>query len=163
MGDLAHTDFELGWIVGILEGEGCFSVLRQIRRNRTQYYEYPRVTLSMTDKDVVQSFKDILGISQNIHTWEQTGERLKRGHRTLYSLSVMGDTAEAIMLSVAEHMHSRRKSRIQEILNHAGKKRLEGSGEEVCQADRGKPVLVEQRGECGHRGAGVSGTGETRK
>jgi hypothetical protein len=46
------TNYELGWIVALFEGEGCISRMRQGWQ----------AELKMTDEDVVRKFTDIIGI-----------------------------------------------------------------------------------------------------
>ena len=44
------ANFEFGWIVGLIEGEGCPTV------NRKRKYYQPELWLSSTDKDVMDRF-----------------------------------------------------------------------------------------------------------
>jgi hypothetical protein len=46
------TDYELGWIVALFEGEGCLSRMRKGWQ----------AELKMTDEDVVSKFADIIGV-----------------------------------------------------------------------------------------------------
>jgi hypothetical protein len=50
------TEFELGWIVGLFEGEGCV-----YRRNRANA-PHPVVEIAMTDEDVVRRAHEVAGV-----------------------------------------------------------------------------------------------------
>ena len=56
------TPQELGWVAGILEGEGCFTPSRQRSGDKT--YVYARIQLNMTDEDVMIRFHETVGIGR---------------------------------------------------------------------------------------------------
>ena len=49
------TDLQLAWVSGLFEGEG--SISSQTHKD----YTYPRVSLGMTDPDVVRKFAEYVG------------------------------------------------------------------------------------------------------
>jgi len=55
------SDLELGWVAGILEGEGCFFVTT---RKTAKYgpYVYARVTVCMTDRDIIERLQHVTGV-----------------------------------------------------------------------------------------------------
>jgi hypothetical protein len=54
------TDFELGWVVGLLEGEGCCFITRRVKGPYGPYLD-ARVTVCMTDGDVLDGFSESPG------------------------------------------------------------------------------------------------------
>jgi hypothetical protein len=57
------SSFELGWVAGLLEGEGCFFVNTS---GTPQYgpYAYARVAVCMTDRDVLERLQEVTGIGR---------------------------------------------------------------------------------------------------
>lgn len=96
---------DLNWLAGILEGEGCFSI-SQIDR-----YNYPKITMGMTDLDVISRVARILGT-------KVTGPyRVKEANRKLiYHISMLGKKAAHWMLVLLADMGERRQARILEIM-----------------------------------------------
>jgi hypothetical protein len=95
---------ELQWVVGILEGEGCFTY-GGFPRGGTAY-----ITLKMTDLDVVQRFGRLCG-------FPSVKTRLdKRPHRsTAFETRLGGRKAFLLMKKVYPHMGLRRQARIREL------------------------------------------------
>jgi hypothetical protein len=102
------TDFDKGWVAGIIEGEGCWSLYKMSKAGRD--YTYPTFELGMTDRDVVETFKRLTGMHQNIHTGKCASGK------DIYRLCVRGKQAVLMMLDQFPFMHSRRQSKIQEII-----------------------------------------------
>ena len=95
------TDFELGWIVGILEGEGTFDAVKK---------KYPRVRLEMTDQDSVVRVGELLGITR-APRYRKRGDK-----KPTWTLSICGNQAKLLMLDVFPHMSERRQQEIQEVM-----------------------------------------------
>jgi hypothetical protein len=53
-----RTEFDLGWAIGLFEGEGCFSV--QAFENRTRCY--PIAVIENADEDVMRRFAFIVEV-----------------------------------------------------------------------------------------------------
>ena len=104
---LPITDFELGWLVGLLEGEGYFGY-----GSRTRVVE-----VTMTDEDAVNRvallFEKITGREFNITRRNEERRNRKQPYRVLAS----GDAAITIMRLVVKHMSVRRRKRIWQALN----------------------------------------------
>ena len=49
------NSIDWAWVAGLLEGEGCFSFVGAGR--------YPRITLQMTDEDIVSRFANYFGVT----------------------------------------------------------------------------------------------------
>lgn len=104
------TVFELAWLVGILEGEGSFGF----------HGGYARVSLKMTDEDVVKKagkiFEKILGKKVNV-LYEDRTETSDRHRQGCFIIVASGKNARLIMQTVVSHMGYRRRARIWQCLN----------------------------------------------
>jgi hypothetical protein len=56
------TDPQIAWAAGLFEGEGC--ITWKTRRGKL----YPYVYMSMTDKDVMEKFANLFGLTLRIRT-----------------------------------------------------------------------------------------------
>lgn len=98
------TDFELGWLVALLEGEGCFS-----------YERSQRIQMVSTDEDVIVTYTSII---QKITGKEINIRYTPRGRdKPQYNSSIHGTNARVVMHLIVEHMHSRRRAKIWQVLN----------------------------------------------
>lgn len=52
----------IAWAAGLFEGEGSMFLVKQIRNEKE--YKYTRMELRMTDQDVVEKFRDVLGVGR---------------------------------------------------------------------------------------------------
>lgn len=106
---LQPTPYELGWLVGLLEGEGHFSCAKGTQQ----------LVLGMTDKDVVLRakalFEKLLQLDKPIHLIiTHTG----RGtDSVMLTVRLYGAKARAIMRLIVRHMGTRRRARIWQALN----------------------------------------------
>jgi hypothetical protein len=112
------TEFELGWVVGILEGEGCFFITRRTKGSYGPYL-YTRVTVCMTDRDVLEQLQRVTGIGK----LERIRERKDPKHKPI-SQWIVCRSQEAIELMVAvyPHMGARRQAKIREVLAQVEKR-----------------------------------------
>lgn len=98
------SDFELGWLVGILEGEGSFGL------HNSQVIE-----VNMTDEDTIYKvasiYERVLGIAVNV-----TEIQKSRG-KDVYCVRIYGERARIIMRLVVTHMSYRRRQIIWQCLN----------------------------------------------
>jgi hypothetical protein len=93
------TEFELGWLVAILEGEGSFGFDHSLR-----------VQMRNCDLEVVGRFVNLTdaGVS------EQKG--YKANHSTSYVAYLCGARAKELMLLVAPYMSEKRRNQIRDAL-----------------------------------------------
>lgn len=54
---MPSVEEQLAWVAGIFEGEGWFTL-----QKRSQKVPYPTAVISMVDQDVVQRFREIVGM-----------------------------------------------------------------------------------------------------
>lgn len=107
MRELSAT--ELGWVAGILEGEGCFTPSRQ--RVKGKQYTYARIQLNMTDEDVIRRFRDTVGTG-NLH-----GPRSYPNHPTWkpsWHWDCHGKEALELMRAILPLMGERRTNSMKE-------------------------------------------------
>lgn len=102
------TPYELGWVVGILEGEGCFTC------SRSGKYKQFTVSVEMTDKDVIDKLCQTVGLGSVVHR----PERALNGNRKETWRWKVGDKEGFLKLAteVLPHMGERRSLRIKELL-----------------------------------------------
>lgn len=112
------SDYEMGWLVGILEGEGHFGILRS-SVGQTQ-----RVAVKMCDEDVVNRvavfFERLTGNTFDVRL------KIDKQHpdwSDQYEIYAGGENARTIMKAVVKYMGVRRRRKIYQSLNgHVQKK-----------------------------------------
>lgn len=106
------TDREIGWLAGILEGEGYFGFNGSGRT--------PSIQVSMTDEDVIlrlaNLFERIIGKRVNVQTNDRF-TRLNEKWQIQFKVVVNGDSARMVMLLVINDMGYRRRQRMWQVLN----------------------------------------------
>lgn len=95
---------DIYWLVGLLEGEGTFIIVKD---------KYPRISVEMTDLDIIQRARDIMDSSTNIRSRGFKGES---HYKTQYNFSIEGQKAIEWMMTIYSLMGNRRKERIREII-----------------------------------------------
>lgn len=108
MNDL--SDYELGWLVGILEGEGCFSIGMDKRRKHRE--KKVRVQLQMGDAEIIAKLIRITGLG-NVGGPYKTRSKV---HTPMWGWNLGHDDSLQIMALVYDHMSARRKARIAEVV-----------------------------------------------
>lgn len=97
------TDFELGWLVGLIEGDGCV----------THDGKNPRIVVKMTDLDVVERFAALVGVPvHGPYKYEDT----QIGPKPYYVAYLNGLRARSFMASASAHFSSRRREQIAAII-----------------------------------------------
>ena len=93
------TAIEIGWIAGILEGEGCF-----------YYNSSPSIVVVMTDEDTIAKFAKIIGRPYTI-------KGVGGGYKMNYCAAIYGSPAIAWMFTIYSLMSKRRQAKILETIN----------------------------------------------
>ena len=99
----------IGWVAGLLEGEGHFSCKTMHGRS------WPgtiRVTLAMTDKDVVERFGAAFGRPAAFVRIRNN----RPHHRPIYTVNISGARAAGLMMTIYPLMSARRKNKLSEVL-----------------------------------------------
>lgn len=98
---------EFHWLIGLLEGEGCFGT-----RKFPNGQILPYISLRMTDKDIVIKAGKLLGGMQQDVRVSQWNPKYK----PVYRWGVSGKHAVKVMLEILPYMGSRRSDKIMEVL-----------------------------------------------
>lgn len=102
------TAASIHWLAGLLEGEACFH-----KRKRC-----PRITLGMTDEDVICRAASLLGGKVNKRNARGTNLKGSRTHfKPLYVVYVNGRKAAGWAMTLYPLMGERRRVRIRELLS----------------------------------------------
>lgn len=113
---LELSETEVAWLAGLLEGEGCFTPHKTVFKRsygRAIYYQV-RVSLQMTDRDIIRRVARLLEVNMN---GPYDNNRKARGYSTpkslpLWSVAVVGAKAEFISRLILPFMGKRRAARI---------------------------------------------------
>lgn len=108
------NDFDRGWLIGILEGEGTFG-----------YYGAPegtqRVAVEMTDEDTILKLaaflSEICGVVIKVATKDRSYQAGREKQAVSYCVQVTGKRARAIMKFAVPYLSYRRRARIWRALN----------------------------------------------
>lgn len=98
------TDYELGWLVGLIEGDGCF----------TRDGQNLCAQIRMTDLDTVSKVARLFGASVNGPYQSGEGDGHKR--KPVYMCSLRGKRARSLMVALQPYMSLRRQNKIQELM-----------------------------------------------
>jgi len=95
---------DIGWLAGIIEGEGCFYISRQ--------YTNPsfRIQVNMTDKDVIEKLQRITNLG-NLYVDNHKGKKTSY----IWIVSRAPDVV-ALMMTLYPLMGERRQKKIRECL-----------------------------------------------
>lgn len=128
----AISDYDFGWLVGILEGEGCFYLDQRWAKGTGS----PRVQVKMTDEDTINRvamlFEQILG--QSVTVKESTADLTKQSQP--YDVIINGKPARKIMKLVVRRMCWRRRQKIWQCLNGYKEPKSEMTSAEIVKLVR---------------------------
>ena len=100
---------DLHWLAGLLEGEGYFHMANNWVSGKC--YRTPRITLAMTDLDVVQHAALLFG------TKPSKGCKNSRGTKPIFRCYATGKRAARLMIKLCPIMGLRRHNKIKEVLS----------------------------------------------
>jgi len=96
------SDYDKGWVVGIIEGEGSPTVCNG----------RPRVACNMCDKDTIERLQTLVPAQANIYHYPG-----RRGnHKDTYHWVYEGKKALLLMMDLFPYLSQRRQQQIQEIV-----------------------------------------------
>jgi hypothetical protein len=101
------SDFERGWVVGILEGEACFSFNR-----RSENCTTARVQLQMGDVEVVKTLVRVTGLGSIGGPYKTRS----KDHTPMWGWNLSSYASVQLMKLVRNDLSSRRQKRIDEVL-----------------------------------------------
>ena len=90
---------DIAWLAGLIEGEGCFTKCR----------ESIRISIAMTDKDVIQRVADMW--KSPVGVWTH-----REGCKIPYNTIVCGNSAAGWMMTLYPFLSERRRARVRELL-----------------------------------------------
>src|SRR5713101_5647962 len=105
---IERTREEIAWIAGLLEGEGCFSI-------NNKYDIQPQIHIRMTDLDVIERARSILGGNCVIREEKRNNKNSKLKNIFNYSIS-SSKLALEWMHILYPWMGRRRQSKIRQII-----------------------------------------------
>jgi len=105
------SDFDFGWLIGIVEGEGCFYCKDSKIKLSDGYYCYPLGGFSLmgTDFDVMERFSKLIRIDLRGPYYKLS----KKERKLVWSVQVTGNRAVAIMNVLKPHLSQRRQEQIE--------------------------------------------------
>jgi hypothetical protein len=118
-------DLTLGWVAGILEGEGSFM------KGSSRYPNQPRVQISTTDEDVIAKISDLTGLKYRSASGGSAYTRNPHWKKP-YILTIRSGKAVLLMNKLLPLMGKRRQGQIKETLSSYDKEK----------AQRGRPQLI---------------------
>lgn len=137
------TDIELGWLAGILEGEGSFVVVK----GKDGYTRF-QVVVQMTDEDVINELHRLTGLGTINGPYQRKG---RETHKSLWRWQVCYKAdIEALCLQILPYMHERRRLQIHRLLSKSNQywtARLAKRYISECTDGRKKPFQVVVKGE----------------
>jgi len=104
---------DLAWAAGLWEGEGCFAcgVAGNASKGRTI-----SAILSMTDQDVVEHFRDVIGFGKISQPTPS------KGHKQAYRWSVHNfEKVQALIGYLYPYLGARRREKAASVLAHANR------------------------------------------
>lgn len=105
---------EVGWVAGLLEGEGCFSL--GSRKHGDKTYHYPRVQCIMTDPDVLNKLAQYVGVG-NVSGPTGYNDPKRSHYKDRYHWAIYSQNAIDLMIAIYPHMGVRRQEKIEEVLS----------------------------------------------
>ncbi len=98
--------YDLGWVVALIEAEGCISVTR-----RKSGRPYPRLTVQMTDWDVIEELWSRLDLRGHMTGPYRYGDR-----KPVWHWKANGAEAIEIIKMVLPYLGMRRAARAREVI-----------------------------------------------
>ena len=98
------SEIDIAWAAGLIEGEGCF----------TSHTGHPYLLVDMTDRDVILKLKEIFPIGTVRGPYSHKN---RPSHKPRWRFDAFGAKALPIIEAVYPYMLSRRKEKIDSLLN----------------------------------------------
>jgi hypothetical protein len=106
---VVHRDVELAWLAGLLEGEGYFGMINNHVGGKV--YRYPRVGVTMSDRDVVERVGAMFGLKVTaINPGPQS-------NLVTYRFTLTGARAAQLMVDLRPMLGTRRQAQIDSALS----------------------------------------------
>jgi hypothetical protein len=152
-GTLAVTDIELGWLAGVIDGEGTIAFSPYPLRHKGKIIQElrikPQIIVTNTDKVLIEKVSDIFGRSNiGVHFQTRTqhgnsfsGNKLTR-YRPLHVANISGfKRARKALELIGPHLVSKRV-KAEMVLRYIVQRELKRSGKRECPLDRDDLELI---------------------
>ena len=112
------SDFELGWVCGILDGEGSFTLGAMSHRKRDVGARQIQITCAMTDLDTIERLESVTGVG-NVTIGRRNKVEGREHHKEIFVWSVTRRKDSVWLLrQIQPHMSERRREKISQLLDH---------------------------------------------
>jgi hypothetical protein len=98
-----HSEYV--WAAGIIEGEGYFGTTKANGSDK----EYVRFAIAMTDRDVIERLRKVLGWDNSISEGQARG---RGGNKTFYRMDAGGKKVMLLAMCIYPYMGKRRRETI---------------------------------------------------
>lgn len=119
---------DLYWLAGLLEGEGYFGFVGPRRPDGTIVGGSCRITLGMTDHDVMQRARDVMAYGPLLHRKKPSALSKK----PQWQFTVDGRRAAGWMMTLYPLLGARRQQRIRESLDLWRRQRAQARPTNLC-------------------------------
>lgn len=108
------NDLQLGWLVGIIEGEGCFSYTQKYYETKkgSVKYRYARIKVTSTDEDVIDS---LLALTSVGHKYGPTQPKNSKHKPVSWWTVTKKEDVLWLINTIEPHLMKRRKERAREL------------------------------------------------
>jgi hypothetical protein len=113
---VATSDAEVAWLAGLLEGEGSFYMLTSRTGELRKAYRYPKIQVSMTDRDIIDRVSVLFGTK----TYAKPPARKYPDRRPQWQAQISGVGAAEWMVRLRPWLGERRRAKIDEVLIEYG-------------------------------------------
>lgn len=96
---------DIAWLAGLIEGEGCINL------NTKGKWTYLRLTLAMTDKDIIARAAKLLRRDGNFNVEKRRG---RSDSKPVYTVSISGKEAIAWLFTLYTFFGNRRRQKVRE-------------------------------------------------
>jgi len=108
-------DTNIAWAAGLFEGEGSVFEVKQ-PSDKNQSYRYVRMTLKMTDLDVLEKFHEIIKFGKIIHQTDKSKKAQPEHWKKHYYWQLNNKQEIMVLCSLFwPYLCSRRRAKIKEL------------------------------------------------
>lgn len=109
---MKFSNFDLGWLVGIIEGEGCIFTITGTKGT-------PGIVVHMTDKDIITRISSLL--DKPFYKKKRTNS----SHKSVYSVGIYAFEAVELLTLIIPFLGLRRKTKAKEVLSKWSRRQKE--------------------------------------
>lgn len=106
---------DIAWLAGLVEGEGCIGFYKNGQHSSGHEYHLPKLTINMTDKDVIQKAADLFGSKVN-GPYNPGKNASGESYKQKFAVNVYGSRAIGWMMTLYPFLGSRRRAKAREVV-----------------------------------------------